>query len=325
MSSILESRFICIGGAGTHAVSYIGAFQALKDLNPAQFDGFLHGLVGGVGTSSGAIACLCILTQLSPETMYDACNLFVDQNMAPAVDLRRFIDHYGIDDGSALRLVIDDVMSLVGLSSNTTFADFFRLTNKRFVCCATILASNTPFFFSYEQTPTAKLTDAIFMSMSIPLIFAPMSWSGNYMVDGALSCNVPWRVFPLAETFVLYQAAPDMRINSLRGYICALVCCSLSSQSREHVMERATNPTFAERSVVIQSRRSGFEQFTDTQLCEEGRNSLLNEGYAAVLVHEHPEAIDLVVAVLRVGLTCASYSREEIQSCSGCDSACAEQ
>ena len=44
---------------------------------------------------------------------------------------------------------------------------------------------------SHESHPDLKLTDAVFVTCSIPFAFQPMFINGAYLLDGGLLCNYP--------------------------------------------------------------------------------------------------------------------------------------
>lgn len=297
-SPLLQSKYACFGGAGMFAVSYVGALQALSDSYPEEYAAFVQGLEGACGTSSGSIMALCLLTQLEPETMHSACEILCDNNMAPSFEIGRFMNDYGADSGSTIRAVIENVLSFSGLSPNTTFADFYRLTRKQFVCCATKLASGAPFLFSHTNTPGVKLSDALFMSMCLPLIFAPIQYEKAFMIDGGLSCNVPHHVFPVESTLIMYQIRSENEINSLRDYMYALVSCSLSAQYIELEKKRQSDPAFHRQSIVIEFKGNNATSVMRMNMSHSARDKFSNLGYAAVVCRLFPSCVDTLASIL---------------------------
>lgn len=316
-----QSRYACFGGGGAHAISYIGALTYLKRRFPTAFASFLQRLEGAVGTSSGAVTALCVLVNLDPDQMYAECEFLVDANLtAPTFNFKQCFEQYGADDGAALRGVVEKLLALIGLSAHTTFADLYRLTKKRFVCCATIIATNTPFFFSVDRTPHVKLSDALFMSMCIPVLFVPERHDDKLMVDGGLSCNVPHEVFPLAETLIMYMNSPRVQITSLQTYVYALLSCSLATQCRELTKRRDDDEVFRAHSLVISCPASMIEMRVD---CE-SRRAFMNQGYVAMLAVDDPRCVRVVESVLRACITISSRTTTDIPWCSGDDCRCGE-
>lgn len=248
---LLSTKYLCFGGAGTQVVAYVGAIDGLQKYYNKEYQLMLQNLEGAVGTSSGAVMALGLLVGIEHEKLLSTCQIILGTNVAPNFDFHKFMNNYGGDDGHVIKAIIETILSIIGLSTTTTFSDFYRLTKKDFVCTATKVVDGSLMLFRHSTTPELKLADAIFMSMSLPFLFIPKTYNGEIMLDGVLSCNVPYEVFPLEESLIFYQAEHKRKTDSLKNYIHALVSVSHSQQIRDLNKKRETEKMFNERSVFI--------------------------------------------------------------------------
>lgn len=250
---LLSTKYLCFGGAGTQVVAYVGAIDAIQKHYAVEYQTMLQNLKGAVGTSSGSIMALGLLVGIEHDKLLSTCQILLGTNIAPNFDFHKFMNNYGGDDGSVIKAIIETSLSVIGLSVTTTFADFYRLTKKDFVCTATKVIDGSLVLFRHATTPDLKLADAIFMSMSLPFLFTPKTYDGELMLDGVLSCNVPYEVFPLEESLVFYQSHNQRKTDSLKNYIHALVSISHSQQIKSLLDKRKTNDLFFKRSIYIQN------------------------------------------------------------------------
>lgn len=310
-----STKYLCFGGAGTQAICYVGAIDALQKHYRSSFESMIQNVRGAVGTSSGAIIALGMLVGIEHEKLLSSCQIVLGLNIAPNFELSKFLKEYGGDDGTVIKAVIETVLNVIGLSVSTTFSDFYRLTKKDFVCIATKVVDGSTVYFRYETTPDLKLTDAIFMSMSLPFLFVPKKYNGDIILDGVLSCNVPYEVFPIEETLVMYQTPGDRNTDSLKGYITALVSVSHSQQSAELNHKRATDATFRERSLFISSKGTLMMTLTDNLFW-----SAFSTGYACIFATKFKHAVSclssLIFVIVKVYV---SYREEESRLYSAVD------
>ena len=60
------------------------------------------------------------------------------------------------------------------------------------------------------------------MSISMPLIFSPIIFNGDYYIDGGLIDNLPYCCFKHLNKFLNIYIETDININSFSNYLFAL-------------------------------------------------------------------------------------------------------
>ena len=225
-------KYIAFAGGGTYGLMYIGMYRALRQHLPLRngltATEMFDEIQGFAGVSIGALAALAFCLNMSEET-YDG--LFGRyENMAelmPQADFAQMLQNYGLDRGDNIRKVVGDVLRSAGISEVVTFADMKRLIKRDFVCIATNLQTQSPVRFSAATTPTMMIADAVYMSMCVPFLFAPLQYEGDYMVDGCMTCHMP-SVFDDDETlFVAFDFSEmRLRVDTIQDYCVACLTCN---------------------------------------------------------------------------------------------------
>jgi predicted acylesterase/phospholipase RssA len=234
-----ETIYFSCSGGGTKALMFCGVLDALEDymqLNGKNYNEWRRELKGLAGTSAGTICCLCILLGLNKQQRENTIKeIFSDlRNIVPCPDISLMINSFGLENGKTFRNHIKKILSLSGLSEETTLGDIKRLFAKDFYCICSNLQTQRPIYISSIDTPSVKIYDAIYMSCSIPFVFAPMEYEGNYVVDGSLTEDIPF-VFDNEKTMFLYipKITTEKKISSWLDFINCLLHFSISSQKNE--------------------------------------------------------------------------------------------
>ena len=69
------------------------------------------------------------------------------------------------------------------------FIDHFKLTGKKLTMIGTNFSKACETVFNYETYPLMSVITAIRISCSIPVIFEPVLFEGDYYIDGGLINN----------------------------------------------------------------------------------------------------------------------------------------
>lgn len=227
-------EYISLSGGGTRGFMYIGAFDALVQhihCKCVSYEEFHRNLKGCAGTSIGALAALFIILGLHTDTIKPLLQPFLQSphNVAPCLDISKFISKYGFDDGETLREIIRNILHAVGLSPNSTFADLKRLLSKEFVCCTTNIHTGRVKYMCPAMTPDMRIADAVFMSMCVPFLFTPVHYNGELYVDGSMSENLPL-YFPDEQTlYVAFESNARCKdVLNWSDYVEAILSCAMS-------------------------------------------------------------------------------------------------
>ena len=237
MEEIENCKYISCCGAGLKGNCYIGVIEAFetyfKQKRTITWQEWTRlNIKGTCGSSAGALMALCINLGLTSKTMKKIMHpIFTDaRNLIPNPDIGVLISNYGLDKGVVIRNMVTDALGARGLNNDITFECMYDLTRIDFCCTGTNLNSGTTVYFHKSTHPTMKVIDAIFISASVPLLFAPMEYGGEIYVDGALTANLPIK-YPVQETLVLAVDQVDHHsINKWMDFMGAIVGIGINAQ-----------------------------------------------------------------------------------------------
>lgn len=257
-------RYLACGGGASAGVLYIGALRALERLG---FD--RKKLLGAIGASIGSLISLIACAGTSFAVIESICEQMRDFDILGEVNVARLVNGFGLNDGTRLRTFISNVMEQSGLSSSSTFVDFHRLTGKRLVFVSTNLTKGSAFYWSAETTPYARLLEAMYASMCLPILFVPTTWDGDTHVDGCLTALNPSDVFPMNETIVLQLCTKrEATINTWQKYANAIVS-TMMSQVNDRSLSIIAASDCVHRVLMIDNEHQDWMSL-DIQLLHEG-------------------------------------------------------
>ena len=274
--------FSCSGG-GTKGLMFSGFIDALEDHMirlGCSYDEWRIKLKGLAGTSAGTICCLCIILGLNKKQRSLAISeVFNDvRNLIPCPDISLLVTSYGLENGNSFRNHIKNILCESGLNSDTTLGDIKRLFGKEFVCVASDLQAQRPVYFSSTLTPDVKIYDAIYMSCSIPFIFAPSKYNESYIVDGSLTEDVPY-IFDTLNT--LYLTIPkemmNKKISSWTDYIQCLLGFPMVFQKNSEKLKKKMHIEMNGQKYTKEF--PVFDLYLDEKVTEE----LISYGYMIVM------------------------------------------
>jgi len=187
-------RNLAIKGGGTKIFFSTGAITALEE------GGILSGIERVSGASAGSFLALAVALKMDSEQIRDTLLGFdfteEVKNYDPKKETERFFAEYGRYSGE---YIIDQAKNIISKYLDTpdaTFAKMHKMGFKDLYITATDLTNQKSVVFSYEDTPNAKVADAIRASCAYPLYFTPIKGqSGELLADGGLMDNYPIRIF----------------------------------------------------------------------------------------------------------------------------------
>jgi len=106
---------------------------------------------------------------------------------------------YGISDGTFFMKILQSLVAyMLGGRINVSFKELYQLTGKRLVVIGSCLTTKQTIYFSESSSPDFDIVLAVRISVSIPIIFAPVVIDGMQYIDGALTNPYPFNYFKLA-------------------------------------------------------------------------------------------------------------------------------
>ena len=274
--------FACSGG-GTKGIIFSGILDALDDHMDklgCNYDEWRRNLKGLAGTSAGTFCCLSIILGLDKFQRNKAIReSFSDiRNIIPCPDISLMVTSYGLENGKTFKEQIKKILLDSGLNQETTLGGIKRLFGKEFVCVCSDLQSQTCVYLSSTNTPGIKVYDAIYMSCSIPFVFAPMEYNDRYMIDGSLTQDIPF-VFDDAKTLFLFipKCQNEKKIASWFDYIQCLLNFPVVFQNNKEKLNDKICICINENESI-----KNLPAF-DINLSETISNELVSYGYMIVM------------------------------------------
>ena len=198
---ILLSIGICFAGGGIKGVAHIGALKALEEEN-IKFDYI-------AGTSSGSIvACLYSVGYNSNEIYeifkkyINKINYFEIKNIIKLISgilIKRKIIITGLNSGKKIEKLINKECAKKEINNIN------QINKKLLIPCVNLKTGDVHIFSSIKNRNRKEYSDniiyenninigkAVRASCSYPGVFSPCIIEDNYMVDGGIRENVPWK------------------------------------------------------------------------------------------------------------------------------------
>lgn len=112
-------------------------------------------------------------------------------NVIRCPNISLMLNNFGIEDGATFRRVVQSILTMGGLSEQSTMSDLHRLLRIDIIFVAHNLIDGRTVHLTAEETPDLLVCDAIFASCCVPFLFAPVKYNGLVLCDGALSSYTP--------------------------------------------------------------------------------------------------------------------------------------
>ena len=178
---------LVLSGGGVRGISYVGCFLELEKKN------LLKKVNEILGVSCGAMFGFAYSIGYAPNELKEFVEKFdftLMQHVEPEI-VFDFLENYGIDSSANFERLLESIVRQKGYSTDLTFKTHYEATNFTFRCFATNLYSCELKEFSYKETPSIRIIDAILASSCIPGYFIPKMIEDIMYVDGGVANNFP--------------------------------------------------------------------------------------------------------------------------------------
>jgi NTE family protein len=188
-------RNLVFEGGGVKGIAYVGAMEVLKK------KGILPQIQRVGGTSAGAINATLFALGFSIEEQNKILNSldfkkFMDNSFGIIRDVNRLITRFGWNKGDFFQEWIGDQIEDKLGDRDVTFSDLKEAGQPDLYVYGTNLSTGFGEVFSVEHTPSARIRDAVRISMSIPLFFTAFrNARDDVYVDGGVLYNYPIKLF----------------------------------------------------------------------------------------------------------------------------------
>lgn len=187
-------RNIVLEGGGARGVAYGGTLLIMEER------GILQKLERYAGTSAGALTAMMLSVGYTAVEVFKILikfnfNDLLDDSWGISTDLYRVYNEYGFYKGEYLQEYVRKLIAAKTDIPNVTFQQLYDLTKKDLILVATNVSKDSTVYLSHYTTPNMPVDLGVRASMSIPFMFKPVIYRGDYLVDGGVSCNYPINIF----------------------------------------------------------------------------------------------------------------------------------
>jgi NTE family protein len=283
-------------GGGVLGIAYVGGIKILEE------KGILQSIKNFAGTSSGSmiaslLACKCDINRLESIIRNLDFKRFKDDSFIIIEDIYRFVTEYGWYKGEEFQRIFEDTLEEITGSKNITFQEVYDRYGNELVLVGTNISRKEATYFSRKLYPNMKISDAVRISISIPLFFKSVKFQNikdekmDVYVDGGILDNYPIWVFdndrPNQQTlgFKLLSTdgikekiigKPDYKpIDNIMDYMSSLVDTIMYNANRLHIKS-----DYWDRTVPIPI---GTISSVNFDLTDEDKDFLINSGKLATI------------------------------------------
>jgi NTE family protein len=260
---------LVFSGGSIKGISHIGAVEALYDL------GLQKNVKRYVGSSVGAIIAGLLAIGYAPVELKTAIfklDLGKLQNIQP----KNVFTQLGMDDGKRIH---DEIRRLISVkaSPEVTLGDIYKSRGVSVHITASCLNTGRLAVFSHENEPDLPLHLAIRMSISIPIMFAPVLYRGKQYIDGGCIDNFAINLFPQPSTlgFMLAVTRDEKMVRNLEDLLQQLLITTLQNTSRDAF-------TYPDITINIESP---LINILDFNISLKVKQEFIKIGYDSVIKH----------------------------------------
>jgi NTE family protein len=147
-----------------------------------------------IGVSAGAIICLLFSIGYSPSELQKFIIEFkFDKLIDPHID--NLLEKRGLDNGEILKIAIQQFLIKKNFDKDITFSNLYKKTNIRLVFIAANITKNTIEIIDYNTYPDMPIWQGILITSALPILFEPILYNDNYLIDGGVFDNYPIDLF----------------------------------------------------------------------------------------------------------------------------------
>ncbi|CAI2358530.1 Patatin phospholipase [uncultured virus] len=183
-------KHLALCGGGIKGIVHLGVIKTLIDnklLDLAMIESV-------AGTSIGAFIGFLFVMKFSFSSIK---TLIMNQTMSDflSMDYGKLVVRYGLCDPSKLVEYIDKIIALKIKKSKPTMADLYAFSRIDFIVSTTNIDTGCNELINHVSDPTLQVSQAIMMSMAIPILFEPITYKTYHYIDGGITNNYPINAF----------------------------------------------------------------------------------------------------------------------------------
>ena len=230
---------LVFSGGGVKGIGFIGCLKCLLDKGLYKKENIKK----IIGTSSGSMIATFLAIGYSIKEINDLAieiNFDLIRDIS-AENILNFFQDYGLDSGKKLERIMDIIIKKK-LKENLTFKELYDIKGIELVINAVCLNDQKVEYFNYKSYPDLKISKAVRMSSSIPIVFKPVEFNNKLYIDGAVLDNLSVN---LCEDnflgFYIVNFNSFEKIKSIDEYLYAIVNSMINHLNKEKYYENKKN------------------------------------------------------------------------------------
>lgn len=256
---IYDIKYMTFSGGGVKGYAYAGILLTLDDAFRKRGKNLYSQLKGISGTSIGAMFALYMVMGIRGRALIKEVMETDVSHIIKDIDINNLMEMYGLNIGLKIRHQVYDFLERHTGKGDITFKELYELTQKQYVCCVTNVTMCKPEYHSYLTTPNYKVFESVVASMTIPLIIVPILINGHYYVDGGITDNCPFSVFPPDENFMVNTYADTPDFSSIQNYMLRITYIAMLLYQETRF--RALHPEHQKRKFQLYVDEAGITDF----------------------------------------------------------------
>lgn len=180
-------KSLVLSGGGFRGISYVGLLKYLEENN------IVDNIEQFVGSSIGSLICFFINIGYDSKELEKIGKVifpnFYNYQTINIDSILNILNTYGLEEGKKINQLIKRLIIIKGFSPFITFKELFLRTNKKLVITATNLNNKKGIIISHETFPDLMVITGLEMTTRIPILFYPVKYKNDYIVDGGVTNN----------------------------------------------------------------------------------------------------------------------------------------
>ena len=216
-----ESLHLTSGGVNGYAIlSSIYVLNKMKCLN---------NINKYIGESVGSIISTLFILKYNSLDIFkvlisnDIEDIYLNNEFQKNNIILNLLNNYGLSDSKSVERLIILFFKERGLKPNITFKELYQFNPIELNIIASNITKNRLEIFSSKTTPDISVIFAIKASCTIPLIFKPMYYKNNILIDGGFFSNFKNPLINNKTLTIKLEIENKNNVNNLIDYIKLLV------------------------------------------------------------------------------------------------------
>lgn len=214
-------------------LTFVGAWKALE------LKGVTEGITNFSGCSIGSIMAMLVSIGYTSSELETLALSFRYKDVAEFQVLCTF-DNFGLETGNEIERLLRELLFHKTGHRDLTFNMHHTITGRDLWINASCVEQDSPYYFSRSRSHDMSIIKAVRMSISLPVIMAPVKYRGLTFIDGGFHDPCPVGMFHVEDTLVLRIRNDRTSTSDEYGFIqyIGMIIRSLHDRLHIHVNQR---------------------------------------------------------------------------------------